>query len=73
MNNHSITVKSNKTLILSFVVIVTLTIALISLPSIVNAKSGLTIVLKLKYSKLADKHPEYYDKVRLTIGKYFNE
>jgi hypothetical protein len=54
--------------------IATITIALISMPSVVNAKqSGLTIVLKLKYSKLADSHPEYYDKVRLTIGKYFNE
>ena len=54
--------------------IATITFALISMPSVVNAKqSGLTIVLKLKYSKLADSHPEYYDKVRLTIGKYFNE
>ena len=54
--------------------IATITFALISMPSVVNAKqSGLTIVLKLKYSKLADSHPEYFDKVRLTIGKYFNE
>ena len=53
--------------------IATITIALISMPSMSYAKSGLTIVLKLKYSKLADSHPEYYDKVRLTIGKYFNE
>ena len=49
--------------ILTFVVIATITFALISMPSISNAKSGLTIVLKLKYSKLADSHPEYYDKV----------
>ena len=61
-------------LILTFVVIA---IALISMPLLlttnVYAKSDLTIVLKLKYSKLADSHPEYYDKVRLTVGKYFNE
>ena len=59
--------------ILTFVVIATITIALISMPSISNAKSGLTIVLKLKYSKLANSHPEYYDKIRFTVGKYFNE
>ena len=60
-------------LFLTALVIATITIALISMPSISYAKSGLTIVLKFKYSKVADKHPEYYDKVRLTIGKYFNE
>ena len=59
--------------ILTFVVIATIAIALISMPSISYAKSGLTLVLKLKYSKLADSHPEYYDKGRLTVGKYFNE
>ena len=61
-------------LILNLVAITTIAFALISMPSVVNAKqSGLTIVLKLKYSKVADKHPESYNKVRLTIGKYFNE
>jgi hypothetical protein len=60
-------------LFLTALVIATITIALISMPSISYAKSGLTIVLKFKYSKVADSHPEYYDKVRLTIGKYFNE
>ena len=66
---------ANLNLILNLVAITTIAVALISMPSISNvyAKSGLTIVLKLKYSKLADSHPEYYDKVRLTIGKYFNE
>ncbi len=60
-------------LFLTTLVIATITIALISMPSISYAKSGLTVVLKFKYSKVADSHPEYYDKVRLTIGKYFNE
>ena len=66
---------ANLNLILNLVAITTIAVALISMPSISNvyAKSGLTIVLKLKYSKLADSHPEYYDKVRLSIGKYFNE
>ena len=57
-----------------FLLIATIAFALISMPSVVNAKqSGLTIVLKLKYSKVADSHPELYNKVRLTIDKYFNE
>jgi hypothetical protein len=58
--------------ILNIVANTTIAIALISvaLTGNANAKSGLTIVLKLKYSK-ADSHPEYYDKVRLTIGKYY--
>ena len=66
---------ANLNLILNLVAITTIAVALISMPSISNvyAKSGLTIVLKLKYSKLADSHPEYFDKVRLSIGKYFNE
>ena len=78
---------NDKILILALIVALT-TVALILLPIALNQthaaslslskkkdkdNGDLTIVLKLMYSKLADSHPEYYDKVRLTIGKYFNE
>ena len=45
--------------ILTFVVIANIAVALISMPLLLtaNAKSGLTIILKLKYSKFADSHP----------------
>ena len=76
---------NDKILIVALIVALT-AVALILLPIALNQthaaslslskkkdkdNGGLTIVLQLKYSKLADSHPEYYDKVRLSIGKYF--
>ena len=88
MENHRrIEMANDKILIVALIVALT-AVALILLPIAFNQthaaslslskkkdkdNGDLTIVLKLKYSKLADSHPEYYDKVRLTIGKYFNE
>ena len=43
------------------------------MPSLSYAKTGLTIVLTLKYSKLAQKYPQDFDKVKLTISKYLSE
>ena len=64
----------NKLNPLTLVIKAVIAIVLISMPSVVNAKqSGLTIVLKLKYSKLASIHPELYTKVRVDIGKVFKE
>jgi hypothetical protein len=88
MENHRrIEMANDKILIVALIVALT-AVALILLPIAFNQthaaslslsqkkdkdNGDLTIVLKLKYSKLSDSHPEYYDKVRLTIGKYFNE
>ena len=82
MENHRrIEMANDKILIVALIVALT-AVALILLPIPLNQthaaslslskkkdkdNGGLTIVLKLKYSKLADIHPEYYDKVRLTI------
>jgi len=67
-HGNIITTKAN--LILVSLIIVSLTItAFVSFPNVYAKQSGLTVVLKLKYNtKLTDKHPELYDKVRLTIG-----
>ena len=59
---------NNNTFLFTILAIATLTISLIAMPSVVNAKqSGLTIILKLKYSKLADSHPV------LTLVPFFCE
>ena len=80
-NNDNIIKRTNKTSVLTFVVIASLTIALISMPSISNnvyAKSkskescggGLTVKLNLKY---LHKDPKLYKKVVLRIGDAYKK